>query len=107
MRTNQLITAVCVICGLCGTAHAQVAVDSVTADFNALKDLLGQAKALALQGQQYVTEAQQLTQLVNTFNAFVENPSLGVAMGLMTQTGLGNDLPINPASLMSRLAATQ
>ena len=84
----------------CSAAHAQIAVDSLTADFNAVKDLAGQAKSYALQAQQYVTEAQQLAQLVQQYNAFVQNPSLGAALGLMGQTGLGNDLPINPAGLM-------
>jgi hypothetical protein len=100
MRKN-LIAVACIVVGIGGPAQAQIAVDSLTADFNAVKDLAGQAKSYALQAQQYVTEAQQLAQLVNTFNAFVANPSLGAALGLMNQTGLGNDLPINPAGLMS------
>jgi hypothetical protein len=100
MRKN-LIAAACFVFSFGGTAQAQIAVDSITADFNAVKDLAGQAKAFALQAQQYVTEAQQLAQLVSTFNAFVQNPSLGAALGLMNTTGLGNDLPINPAGLMS------
>jgi hypothetical protein len=97
---NKLIAAVCIVVSLDSAAHAQIAVDSLTADFNAVKDLAGQAKAFALQAQQYVTEAQQLAQLVNTFNAFVQNPNLGTALGLMNTTGLENDLPINPAGLM-------
>lgn len=80
-------------------AHAQIAVDSLTADFNAVKDLAGQAKSYALQAQQYVTQGQQLLQLVQQYNAFVQNPSLGAAAGILQTTGLGNDLPINPASL--------
>jgi hypothetical protein len=98
---NRLIAVACIVVSFGGPAQAQIAVDSLTADFNAVKDLAGQAKAFALQAQQYVTEAQQLAQLVNTFNAFVQNPNLGAALGLMNATGLGNDLPINPASLMS------
>ena len=98
---NKLIAAVCIVASFGGAARAQIAVDSLTADFNAVKDLAGQAKALALQAQQYVTEAQQLAQLVQQYNAFVQNPSLGAALGLMNSTGLGNDLPINPAGLMS------
>lgn len=98
---SKLIAAACIVVGIGGAAHAQIAVDSLTADFNAVKDLAGQAKALALQAQQYVTEAQQLAQLVQQYNAFVQNPNLGAALGLLNSTGLGNDLPINPASLMS------
>jgi len=97
---NNLIAAACVVLGLGGAAHAQVAVDSVTADINAVKDLAQEAKSFALQGQQYLAEAQQLIQLVQTYNAFVANPSLGAALGLMGQTGLSNDLPINPAGLV-------
>jgi hypothetical protein len=97
---SKLAVAVCVIC-LCGPTQAQIAVDSLTADFNAVKDLAGQAKQYALSAQQYVTEAQQLLTLVQTFNAFVQNPNLGAALGLMNATGLGNDLPINPQSLMA------
>jgi hypothetical protein len=104
---NKLVATVCIVVSFgstpflaCSVAHAQIAVDSLTADFNAVKDLAGQAKSYALQAQQYVTEAQQLAQLVQEYNAFVQNPSLGAALGLMGQTGLGNDLPINPAGLM-------
>jgi hypothetical protein len=57
-------------------AHAQVAVDSVTADLNAVKDLAQQVKGYAVQAQQYVAEAEQLDQLVNTFNALVQNPEV-------------------------------
>lgn len=92
------ITAMCVI-GCAGTAHAQIAVDSVTADINAVRSIAQEVKSFALQAQQYVTEAQQLAQMVQQYNAFVQNPSLGAAMGMMGRAGLGNDLPINPTSL--------
>jgi hypothetical protein len=99
-RRWGMFASACIVASFGGSAHAQVMVDSVAADFNAVKDLLGQAKSYALQANQYVTEAQQLAQMVEQYNAFVQNPSLGAALGLMGQTGLGNDLPINPASLM-------
>jgi hypothetical protein len=95
---RKLVAAICFV-GIGGATHAQIAVDSVTADLNAVRAFAQDLKNFALQGQQYVTEAQQLAQLVQQYNAFVQNPSLGAAMGLMGQTGLGNDLPINPASL--------
>lgn len=82
-------------------AHAQIAVDSLVADMNAAKSLAQDLKSYALQANQFLTEAQQLSQMVQQYNAFVQNPSLGAAMGLMGQAGLGNDLPINPASLMA------
>lgn len=90
-------------CGILisANAQAQMAVDSFTADFNAVKSLYQEGQAYALQGEQAITEAHQLEQLVSTYQAFVQNPSLGAALGLMNQAGLGNDLPINPAGLMS------
>lgn len=83
-----------------GAAHAQVPVDSVTADYNAVKELFQEAKTYALQGQQYITQGQQLAQQVQQYYAFVANPSLGAAVGLMSTTGLSNDLPINPSGLV-------
>jgi hypothetical protein len=77
----------------CVPAHAQVEVDSIVADIAAVKSLAQDVKAYALFGQQYFVQAQQLA-------SFVASPSLGGALGIMGQTGLGNDLPINPASLV-------
>jgi type IV secretion system protein VirB5 len=53
-----------------------------------------QAQQYAVQGQQYLTEAEQ-------YLAFVHNPSLGAAMGLLNSAGLGNALPVNPNSMMA------
>jgi hypothetical protein len=97
---RKMVVAICAFGGLAGAAHAQIAVDSVAADLNAVRAFAQSLKDYALQAQQYVTEAQQLAQLVQQYDAFVQNPSLGAALGLMGTTGLGNDLPINPASLM-------
>jgi hypothetical protein len=47
----------------------------------------------ARQGQQYITELQQ-------FLAFVHNPSLGSAMGLLSMAGLTSGLPINPYAVL-------
>jgi hypothetical protein len=82
-----------------GLANAQIAVDSVAADLNAVRSFAQEIKSFGLQAQQYVAEAQTLAQAVQQYNAFVQSPSLGAALGIMGQTGLGNDLPINPASL--------
>lgn len=97
---NNLIVTLCIF-GLVGPAYGQISVDSLTADFNAVKDLAGQVKSYALQANQYLTEAQTLAQEVQQYAAFVQNPSLGAAAGILNTTGLGNDLPINPTSLMS------
>lgn len=101
MIKRRMTAVACIIVGLAGPARGQISVDSLTADFNAVKDLAGQAKAYALQANQYITEAQQLAQMVQQYAAFVQQPTLGAAVGLMGQAGLDNDLPINPASLMS------
>jgi hypothetical protein len=52
-----------------------------------------QAQQYAMQGQQYLTEATQLA-------AFVHNPNLGTAMGLLNAAGLGNSLPVSPYAVM-------
>lgn len=98
MKT-YLVTA-CLI-GLSGAAHAQIPVTDLASIAQSAKSYVQDGRAFALQGQQYLAQAQQLSQLVQEYNALVANPSLGAAMGLMGQTGLGNDLPINPSSLMS------
>lgn len=54
---------------------------------------LKQVQQYATQIQQYETEVAQLT-------AFVHNPSIGAADGLLNITGLGNSLPVSPNSLM-------
>jgi len=65
------------------------------------KELIGdefgwatQAAQYAMQGQQYLTEATQLA-------AFVRDPNLGAAMGLLNKAGLGSSLPVNPQAMMS------
>jgi len=55
---------------------------------------LTQASQYTMQGQQYLTEATQLA-------AFVRDPSLGAAMGLLNKAGLGSSLPVNPMAMMS------
>jgi hypothetical protein len=52
-----------------------------------------QAQQYAVQGQQYLTEATQLA-------AFVHDPNLGAAMGLLNAAGLGNSLPVSPYAVM-------
>ena len=58
------------------------------------KSYLVQAQSLATQAQQYAAEIEQL-------NGFIHDPSLGAAMGIMNQQGLGNSLPINPMAVAS------
>lgn len=74
-------------------AHAQVPVVDASS-------IIQEIKSYALQGQQALTQAKQLSQQVQEYYSFVQAPSLGQAAALLNQTGLSNDLPINPSSLV-------
>jgi hypothetical protein len=65
------------------------------------KTTLQEAKNYLLQAQQYATQVQQYATEVQQYMAFVHDPSLGSAVGLMNQAGLSNDLPINPMAVQS------
>jgi type IV secretion system protein VirB5 len=82
------------------TARADVPVIDFAANLNILRQYAQDIKSYTLQSQQYLTQAQQLAQQVQQYNALVQNPSLGAATGLMSQTGLSNSLPINPSGLV-------
>ena len=94
------LIAICLF-GLSGQAYAQIPVTDVASIAQQVKAEVQDLKSYALQAQQYVTEAQQLAQMVQEYNSFVADPSLGAAFGIIGQAGLGNDLPVNPASLQS------
>lgn len=74
-------------------AHAQVPVTDAMS-------IAQEIKSYVMQGQQALTSARQLAQQVQEYYSFVQNPSLGAAAGLMNQTGMSNDLPINPNALV-------
>jgi len=59
-----------------------------------------QALQWAKQQQQYLVEAQQLATMAQQLIAFVHDPSLGAAVGLLNAAGLGSSLPINPWAVM-------
>lgn len=81
-------------------ASAQVPVTDVAAISQLIKSTTQEAESYTLQGKQYLNEAMQLQQQVQTYMAFVQNPSLGMAGVVMNQSGLGNNLPINPSGLV-------
>lgn len=58
-----------------------------------------QAQQYAMQAQQYATEAAQLL-------AFVHNPALGQAMGLLNMAGLGSSMPVSPYAVMGLVNGT-
>jgi hypothetical protein len=97
---RALIAGLC-LAALCGPARAQIPVTDVASITQLVKQYAVQAKQLATQAQQYTAQAQQLYAQVQQLEAFVHDPSLGAAMGLLNQAGLGNDLPINPYALQS------
>jgi hypothetical protein len=58
-----------------------------------------QAQQYAMQGQQYLVEAEQLL-------AFVHNPTLGAAMGMLNAAGLGSSMPVSPYAVMGLVNGT-
>ena len=119
-----LLAGACVI-ALCGTAQAQVfsgvEVHDTSNIIEWVQSLASDAKAYALQlkqefneefadeiqalqwakqQQQYLVEAQQLATMAQQLIAFVHDPSLGAAVGLLNAAGLGSSLPINPWAVM-------
>lgn len=66
----------------------------VTSIATQAKQYVLQAQSYITQGEQYYVEAQQLL-------AFVHNPNLGGAIGLLNAAGLGSSLPVNPQAVAS------
>ena len=65
-----------------------------------LKTYIGDELSWATQAQQYATQLQQYTNELQLFISFVHNPSLGGAMALLSAAGLGNALPVNPYAVL-------
>jgi hypothetical protein len=79
---------------------AQQVANEIKAYALQLEAYVVQAKAWAtqnlqwvLQGQQYAMQAQQYLLEGEQLLAFVHNPNLGAALGLLNKAGLGNTLP--------------
>lgn len=89
------------LAALPGTANAQIPVTDAASILQQVKGYALEIKQYATQAQSLVTQAQQYQQEIEQYIAFVHDPTLGAAMGLMNQAGLGNSLPINPAALQS------
>lgn len=100
MRKLLLVTA-CLV-ALTGRVQAQgVPVIDAQSLIAQARQLAQEAKAYILQAQEYATQVQQYATAVEQLNAFVHDPSLGAAMGLMNRAGLDNSLPINPMAVQS------
>ena len=65
-----------------------------------VKTYIGDELSWATQAQQYATQLQQYANELQMFISFVHNPSLGTAMGLLSAAGLSNGLPINPYAVL-------
>ena len=97
-------------------AHAQIPVTDIFADsVGWVQNLENQVKQYALDLKTYILDetsglheaatdlntAQTYLQTLQTYLAFVQNPSLANAMGLLNTLGLSSDMPVNPMQLMS------
>lgn len=88
-------------------AYAVVPVEDLPSEFQQVQSYLQDLKAWVVQNSQWLHEAntdlqtaQIYAQELQTYLSFVADPSLGRAMGIVNQAGLGNDLPVNPGSMM-------
>nr|WP_294566813.1 type IV secretion system protein [uncultured Rhodopila sp.] len=104
MRAILLATAVLL---LPIAAHAQVSTDSINEDLALAKSYLQSIQSYILEqtsglhaAATDLQTAQIYAQELQTYIAFVQNPTLSAAMGLINQAGLGSDLPINPTQVM-------
>lgn len=107
MRARPLLIAAGILLAP-AAARAQVPVSDSVTELNVIQSYAQSIKAWTLQYKQYAEEAatdlntaQAYAQDVETFNSFVQDPSLGAALGLVQVAGLGNDLPVSPYQLMS------
>lgn len=81
--------------------HARAALPTFDASnlAQSLKNYAELAAQYARQGQQLLQAEQTVAWQIQQFQAFVQNPNLGAALGLMQSAGLGSTLPINPSAL--------
>lgn len=123
---KKLLTGVCAVGLLAVTeqpAHAQgVEVHDTSSLMEWAQSIIDDAKSYALaveayatqvkdyvldetagirQAAQYATQLQQYAQETELFLNFYHTPSIGAAMGILGNIGLGNSMPINPYALMS------
>lgn len=101
MRKTLLAALLLACCLLARPAAAQIPVTDVANLVQQAKDYVQMLKGYALQVQQYTAQAQQLATEIEQLDAFVQNPNLGAAMGLMQTAGLGSAIPINPYTVQS------
>lgn len=98
MIKRALLAGACLV-ALSGPAHAVISVEDIPSLLQQVRSFMQEIKAYSLQAQQYATQAEQYYTEVQQLEAFVHDPNLGAAMGMMNQVGLSNSLPINPYTL--------
>jgi hypothetical protein len=104
MRKALLCCTVLAGLALPHAAHAQVAVFDATMNIQQIKDYLQQVKAYLLEAQKYTLQLQQYSQQVQMYMSFVHDPSLGMAMTLISRAGYGDSLPVNPYAVQSLMS---
>lgn len=96
-----LLTSIC-LAAVSGTARSQgVIVNDPASILQQVKTYALEIKGYAAQAQSLATQVLQYQQEIEQYVAFVHDPTLGAALGIMNQTGLSNSLPINPQALAS------
>lgn len=105
MRLRMLLLAPALL--LPSAAHAVVPVEDLPSEFQQAQSYLQDLKAWVVQNSQWLHEAntdlqtaQIYAQELQTYLALVNEPPLQAVMGLVNRAGLGNDLPVNPSSMM-------
>src|SRR5690242_8598301 len=110
MRTSIILLATC-LAALPVAGRADVPVIDIGSITQELKSYEQELKSWILQNTQALSEAntelntaRTYLQEVQTYLAFVENPSLGSAMGLLNALGLRSDLPVDPMTMAQIVA---
>lgn len=115
--TTKIVSGVAAVAIILGLTQRPASADIPVIDFGAIAESIrqeiAQDKAYLLQAKQYITEqlswakqveeyavqVQQYATETEQLLAFVHNPNLGVAMGLLNRIGLGDSLPLNPYAM--------
>ena len=84
----------------CHPAQAQLATIDIANLEQQARDFLQFLKAYALQGQQYIAEANTLRTEILQLESFVQNPAANIG-NLLNVAGLNSALPISPQSVQS------
>lgn len=101
MRKTLLTASLLAGCLMAQPSRAQIAVQDQANLVQQAQDYLQILKSYALQAQQYAAQAQQLETAITQLDAFIQNPDLGAAMGLMQTAGLTSAIPVDPSAVQS------